>query len=62
MARALNHELGQLSHQSAAEVVVQGAESGSDAVRLRFAGFSAVEIDPQLNIQSRIRRPGRLGT
>ena len=62
MARALNHELGRQSHHRAAEVVVQGAESGSDAVRLRFAGFSAVEIDPQLNIQSRIRRPGRLGT
>ncbi len=51
-----------LSHHRAAEVVVQGAESGSDAVRLRFAGFSAVEICPQLCIQSRTFRQERRGT
>lgn len=52
-----------LSHHRAAEVVVQGAESGSDAVLLLFfSGFSAVEICPQLCIQSRTFRPGRRDT
>lgn len=50
------------AEEEVAVVVVQGAESGSDAVRLRFSGFSAVEICPQLCIQSRTFRPGRRGT